>query len=281
MNILLKTLIALITLFSLSSCDELTRIEPDSWQRNEFESQVRRSVRRAVMTPGIDNGSTLIVSTDGDTLIAPADSITRATPSKIIYVEIQSPRYPGAISSRGLAMTTTIVVIGIIFLLLLVILSGVFITVWRRQSGRNNTIKSAITDSYHLPESFYTGIPSAPPVNITQYVVSDTPSPKDAEKTGDNQTPPIPNQTTLNQSEPLVADSINSGIKNVLSGLGAPVGGHRTKQLYTSFSLIGIGVMLFLAFACSGNEGMGFFVGGSLFVLGISKFLSIHLSKRF
>lgn len=277
MKTLLRMFLLVVILGNMTACDMYSNIEPDHWQKEQFMRQVRKSVRKAIQAPGVDNGSTLLVTVDGDTLLMPADSALRAMPVRTVYVEIEPPTFPKVVSSHAVKMFTALTVIGLICFTILIILIGVFITVWRRQASRTRAVTAAINDSYQLPEAFYTGVPSAAPVSITQYVTSDgavsaTTAPAPGAAPGAEPAPdPVAGDA---------ADAIRSGIRKAVSGLGAPDSARRAKQLYVSFILVGIGFMLFLAFASNGNEGFGFFAGGSIFVIGVAKLLSLFMTKR-
>lgn len=278
MKTLLRMFLLVVILGNMTACDMYSNIEPDHWQKDQFARQVRKSVRKAIQAPGIDNGSTLLVTVDGDTLLMPADSVLRATPIRTVYVEIEPPAFPKVVSSHAVKIFTTLTVIGLICLTIILILIGVFITVWRRQAHRTRAVTAAINDSYQLPEAFYTGIPSAAPVSITQYVTSD--GAVSATTVTAASSPDPAAQATPDPIGVEAADALRSGIRKAVSGLGAPDSAHRAKQLYISFIMVGIGLMIFFAFACNGNEGFGFFAGGSIFVIGVAKLLSIFITKR-
>ena len=263
MNRIYHFFVVLILAVIAAGCsfDSLTQVEPDKWQRREFESQVSKSVRRAVHTPGIDNGSTLIVSLDGDTLLVPADSALRAAPLRVVYVDIHSPEYPNTVSSKGLAIVSSVVSVILVVGLILVILIGVFIVVIRRQNGRNKIISSAIDAGYELPESFYTSKPKVPQINVTQMRES-AGSPSDS----------APSEET--------APAVETGISVANDIVKSFTSSDKIKQRRTAFILIGLGVVVFISFASNHNEGVGFFVGGTLFVFGAAKLFTMYFSKK-
>lgn len=254
-----------------TSCDTgyLTEVEPDHWQKAQFQKQVTKALRQAAQSPGITDGTTLIVSMTGDTLLAPADSAMRVKPARTVYVELQSPEYPKTVSSKALAIFTTAGIVGLIIIVILIIIFGVFITVWRRQRGRNRTVSEAITNNYTLPESFYTGQPSQGPVTIYNNIVrtgsKNTTTPDDESTDNTTQRPPVSNMTDT--------DTLRDIMK-------LPSDQSQLKQLRLTFCLIGIGIFIFLGLAASGEAPAGFIFGGIPLVIGVSRLLSNIFIKR-
>ena len=159
--------------FTGCSLNELAKIEPADWERNQFEQRVSRSLARAASAPGIDNGSTIIVTSKGDTLLAPTDSTLASSQVRTVYVDVHTT-YPHAISSRVVDMVGIFSAIGVIAAMVLLILLGVFVVVIRRQHGRNKLISRAIAEGYQLPESFFTGVPASPQVTVVNETVRET-----------------------------------------------------------------------------------------------------------
>lgn len=270
---------------TVTSCSlqELSEIAPTDYEKNLFERQITQSVRRAVHAPGIDNGSTIIVTTMGDTLVAPHDSVLKAADIRTVYVNIQSPAYPKGISSRSIELFTIISTVSIIAGAILLILLGVFIVIIRRQHGRNKAINHAIDQNYPLPEAFFTGAPAAAPVTINRITETitervSTAGPRADEPSSNNGAagpacpPPPP------AAEPILEPGISTG--NLIDRICRP-GINRTRDLRNSFVLIGMALVLFMAFMSANSEMMAFLCGGSLFVLGVAKLLSIYFSNRF
>ncbi len=266
-RLIASMLAALALMVVCTSCDDLTRVEPDGWQKNRFENQVSNAVRDAVNAPGIDNGSTLVVTMSGDTLIAPADSALRATPRRTVYVSIQSPEYPNAISSRALSVIAVSSIAGAVVLILLVVLIGVLVTVWRRQSGRNNVINNAISHGYTLQESFYTQTPASAPVNITQVFTAGGEG--DGDSTG--QCPPVGASAMENATE-AARTAVNATTRTSVP--------EKVRQIRNASILIGLGVILFISFTSAHEAPVGLFSGGILVVVGASKLLGVFLSNR-
>ncbi len=212
--------------------------------------------------PGIDNGSTIVVDSHGDTLISATDS----TITRTVYVDIQSPAYPKGISGKNMEILTIIYVIGIIGAIILLILICVLVYTLRRQHNRNKSINNAIEHDYQLPEAFFTGSPAAPQVTINQ-ITQTAPVIID-----DNGQPVNPEVSTTTAD----ADSVRNALRSVNKACGQMPG----KDLRNGFILVGIGLMLFLAFAAGHNASVGFFAGGSLVVLGVAKFIPYLFNKR-
>lgn len=285
MRSLFATLIAIVMALTVTSCSlrDIAEVTPDRYDRDLFERQVSKSVRRAVLASGIDNGSTLIVTMSGDTIVAPRDSSLRASEIRTVYVDIQSPAYPKAISSRSLKIFTVISIVSVIAGAILLILIGVFVVVIRRQHGRNKAINHAIDQNYPLPEAFFTGVPAAAPVTINRITETitervRTAGPHTDEPSSDNgaagpSCPPPPPA-----AEPILEPGISTG--NIIDRICRP-GINRTRDLRNSFVLIGMALVLFMAFLSANSEMMAFLCGGSLFVLGLAKLLSIYFSNRF
>ena len=171
MRILFKIITPVLLVLATTGCslrDLADAVEPASWEKQKFEREVSKAVRRAVNTPGIDNGSTIVVTMSGDTLIAPTDSIPATSQLRTVYVDIQSPTYPSGISGRTLEIAGVIAIISVVAGIIVLILLGVFIVIFRRQHGRNKAINHAIDQNYDLPESFFTGVPASPAITINQ-----------------------------------------------------------------------------------------------------------------
>ena len=283
MKSLFAILLAIVASLLVTSCSlrDLAQIEPTYHERKEFERQMTLSMRRAVHAPGIDNGSTLIVTMTGDTLVAPRDSALRAADIRTVYVDIQAPAYPKGISRRTMELFSIITLVSVIAGAVLLILLGVFVVVVRRQHGRNKSLNRAIDQNYSLPEAFYTGVPAAAPVTINHInervtervrinsLHNNEPS-SDTEATGTSCPPPAP--------EPISEPGISTG--NIIDRLCNP-GVNRIRDLRNGFILVGMALVLFLAFLSANSEMMAFLCGGSLFVLGLAKLLSIYFSNRF
>ena len=107
-QITLLVIAAFFVIIGLPSCSGFY-VEPSVWEKEEFKREVRKAVKTAVNAPGIDNGSTIIVTLSGDTLLAPKDSILNAHPERTVYVDIQSPPMPtSGISQRNIQMLTVL-----------------------------------------------------------------------------------------------------------------------------------------------------------------------------
>ena len=130
MRILFKIITTVLLVLATTGCslrDLADAVEPASWEKKQFEREVSKAVRRAVNTPGIDNGSTIVVTMSGDTLIAPTDSIPATSQLRTVYVDIQSPTYPSGISGRTLEIAGVIAIISVVAGIIVLILLGVFI----------------------------------------------------------------------------------------------------------------------------------------------------------
>ncbi len=267
MKKLIGILVAFLTVTIITGCnltETMTTAEPTSWDKQEFEQSVKQSVRRAVQQPGIDNGSTIVVDSKGDTLISANDSAVTRT----VYVEIQAPAYPKGISSRTLDILTMIYVIGVIGATILLILICVLVYTLRRQHNRNKSINNAIEHDYQLPEAFFTGSPAAPQVTINQITQT-------APVIIDDNGQPVNSETTTS-STTADSDSIRSALRSVNRACGQMTG----KDIRNGFILVGIGLMVFIAFAAGHSPEIGFFIGGSLVVLGLAKFIPYLFNKR-
>lgn len=276
---LIAVMLSLVT--TACSISDLTEIEPTSWEKRDFENSVARSVRKAVHTPGIDNGSTLIVTTSGDTLVAPTDSVFASAPLRTVYVDIQSPVYPRKFSKRSIELIILSCIVGSIILFVLLILLGIFIITVRRQHGRNKIINHAIADNYNLPESYFTGQPQQAPVtinNITSYIprtATDRPESDNRESgnPGAAQEPPCFN----NGNEPVDTSNVNEFLRN----LGINNSPERLKKFRNAIVIIGLGIIVFFTFAVNHRPGLGIFVGGILVLLGAAQLLTLLLGKKF
>lgn len=267
MKTILNTLLLWLLTVSLAGCSfgRVSVVEPTNWQKNEFEKSVRNSIRKAVQAPGIDNGSTIIVTSQGDTLIAPVDSTMRAVPNRTVYVEIQSPEYPRGVSQHFVEMITITALVAAIFLIILIIMIMVFLTVIRRQGSRNKLISKAIDSNYPLPESFYTGQPKSAAIKVTQLFTKNKENQK--ENIAEPETPPA--------EEKIFENGFKESIKTL-----TPDSEGKIKQLRSSFIMIGLGIIIFISFASGGVPQVGFFIGGTIFVFGIAKLLTYYLTNR-
>ena len=267
MKKLIVILVAFLTVTIITGCnltETMANAEPASWEKRDFEHSVKQAVRRAVQQPGIDNGSTIVVDSHGDTLISATDS----TITRTVYVDIQSPAYPKGISGKNMEILTIIYVIGIIGAIILLILICVLVYTLRRQHNRNKSINNAIEHDYQLPEAFFTGSPAAPQVTINQITQT---APVIIDDNGQPVNPEVSTTTTTAD-----ADSVRNALRSVNKACGQMPG----KDLRNGFILVGIGLMLFLAFAAGHNASVGFFAGGSLVVLGVAKFIPYLFNKR-
>lgn len=270
MKKLIGILVAFLTVTIITGCnltETMANAEPTSWEKHDFERSVKQSVRRAVQQPGIDNGSTIVVDSRGDTLISATDS----TITRTVYVDIQSPAYPKGISNRTLKVLTAIYIIGIIGAIILLILICVLVYTLRRQHNRNKSINNAIEHDYQLPEAFFTGSPAAPQVTINQITQT-------APVIIDDNGQPVNSETTTASTSSTTADSdsVRSALRSVNRACGQMTG----KDIRNGFILVGIGLMVFIAFAAGHSPEIGFFIGGSLVVLGLAKFIPYLFNKR-
>ena len=267
MKKLIVILVAFLTVTIITGCnltETMANAEPTSWEKRDFEHTVKQSVRRAVQQPGIDNGSTIVVDSHGDTLISATDS----TITRTVYVDIQSPAYPKGISGKNMEILIIIYVIGIIGAIILLILICVLVYTLRRQHNRNKSINNAIEHDYQLPEAFFTGSPAAPQVTINQITQT-------APVIIDDNGQPVNSETTTS-STTADSDSVRSALRSVNRACGQMTG----KDIRNGFILVGIGLMVFIAFAAGHSPEIGFFIGGSLVVLGLAKFIPYLFNKR-
>lgn len=124
MKKLLQIITVVILALTATSCeiDELPTVQPTEWEKREFKESVSRAVRTAVNRPGIDNGTTIVVTSNGDTLIAPTDTTLAASSIRTVYVDIQSPQYPKGLTSRALGTYSVMaLVIGIAAMVILIL----------------------------------------------------------------------------------------------------------------------------------------------------------------
>lgn len=274
MKSLFRVVAMLLLAVTATSCDlsVLTEVEPPYYEKKDFENNVRNSVRRAIQTPGLDNGTTVVVTSAGDTLIAPIDSVMRATPNRTVYVEIQSPNYPKGISGKAVELISAIGVAGFICGLVLIIILFVFIIVIRRQNGRNSIIAKAIESNYPLPESFFTGHPKSAAINVTQLF-----TPSHSHIDPNNATPDtdgsFPSGQASQQTPPPFGD-LSRSLKFAMGSTPT------TRQFTTAIILLGLGLVVFISFAVSHNEGVGFFFGGTLFVFGLAKIITYFMGRK-
>lgn len=273
-NILTAVMLALVT----TGCTlrDLSEIEPTRWEKEQFEREVSKAVRRAVNTPGIDNGSTIVVTSSGDTLIAPADSTLAASQIRTVYVDIKSPEYPRGISTRAMEIASIITVIATIAGIIMLILIGVFIVIIRRQHGRNKAINHAIDQGYELPESFFTGMPAAAPVTINQlkeihHQPADNHTPTDPGC--QCPPPPAPGDTAV---PPVDTSSFHEVVRSI-SGITDP---KSIKELRNGLIMIGFSVIVFMFFMSVRNEPMAFLCGGSLLILGGAELLTLFFARK-
>lgn len=264
----------------LTGCglNDLTQAEPDQWERNQFERSVAKSVRKAVNMPGIDNGSTLIITSHGDTLLAPVDTVFLRADLRTVYVDIQSPEYPKGMTSRAMNFIEGVTVTAVISGMILLILLGIFIIVVRRQHGRNSLIKRAIEHGYTLPESFYTGVSKAPDVTVNQIITpegSQAPAQGGVSDGGD--CPPPPPSTPSTPSPGINIAAVKDAVKEA-AGLKASA--TPLRDLRNGMIMVGIGLIIFISFAIGDNPAFGFFVGGILAVLGGAKIFTYYCGRN-
>lgn len=270
-NILKFVLIALIA-FCGTSCalKDLPQIEPNRWQKESFERRVADAVREAVQRPGIDNGSTLVVTQKGDTLIAPADTTLAKQDIRTVYVTIESPVYPKGMSSKWVEIFSVGSIAAFIGLVILLILIGIFIIVIRRQHTTSKAINNAILNNYELPESFFTKVPRSPHVTVNQIIENTRPS------NSCDQFAQPDNCETGTENQPQVDPQ---AVREAVKAAGDSPRYGNIKDLRRGFILVGLGVIVFLAFAIGDNPGLAFIAGGTLVVLGLAKFLPLILKK--
>lgn len=265
----LLNLFALVAvLFSLTGCRGdvwLNDVEPSDWQKRNFEKSVTAAVRKAVAKPDLDNGSTIVVTVDGDTLVAPADSVASANPARVVYVDIQAPAYPHAISDKVLEIGSIVTITSIVGVLILLVIVLVVVVVMRRQAGRNKLVREAIEAGYQLPEAFFTGAATAGNVTVNQVIERKA----QPEAAGD---------VAAGSDQ----KAINEGIKDAVREASGQTGALsvKGKTLRNSVILVGLGIVLFISLAGAGAAPFGFFVGGTLVVLGVANVLSSYLSRK-
>lgn len=279
---LFRSLIApLLMALLLTGCSisDLYEVEPSHWDKKAFERSITASVKKAVHAPGIDNGSTIVVTSDGDTLIAPVDTTLQASRIRTVYVEIPAPEYPHRISTRAIEIFTILSVISFVGGGILLILFGVFVIVIRRQHSRNKAINHAIDEYYELPEAFFTGSPAAPPVTINHINTTASPasSATPTSAPGGPDVPPeapsgIPGSGPYQQPQSVV-DSIRNFTSSVPDS--------KAKDLRQGLILAGFAIVLFFGISSAARDfAPGFLVGGSLMVFALAKLLPLYFGKR-
>ena len=266
------TIAGVMMFSSLTSCSTFD-LEPAGWQKENFKREVRHAMKNAVNAPGIDNGSTLIVSLEGDTILAPCDSLMAANPSRTVYVEVISPDYPkGRLTERKIEMLMVAGLVGVVVLAVLLVLLGVFITIWRRQAARNSILEEAVAKGYQLPESYFTGSPSQPTINYM--VVKDGQTVKvekgNDEGVSDSGLPPKYVQDSEHDSD----------FRNTVNNICKVGSAERLRQFRNGVVIAGIGLMVFIGFCVGGAEPVGIVAGGTLIVIGLSKIITVFISKR-
>lgn len=256
-------LLALLSVVTFSACVELPSVEPSKGDVNAFQRQVRKSMIKAVQSPGIDNGSLLVVTVDGDTLIAPKDSVQAATPSKIIYMELMPPRMPkAALSSKSVDAIMILAVIGMICVVILIAVIGVFRVMLSRQRQRNKIISEALEAGVQLPESFYTGQQTQAEVNYTIINGGDAPA---ATPASNPNIPDVPDAQTSSQPLPhMPKPAVNDNVRQLRQGI----------------MLIGLGLVMFLGFAAAHADAVGIISGGCMMVVGVAKLATIYLANK-
>ncbi len=256
-------LLALLSVVTFSACVELPSVEPSKGDVNAFQRQVRKSMIKAVQSPGIDNGSLLVVTVDGDTLIAPKDSVQAATPSKIIYMELMPPRMPkAALSSKSVDAIMILAVIGMICVVILIAVIGVFRVMLSRQRQRNKIISEALEAGVQLPESFYTGQQTQAEVNYTIINGGDAPA---ATPASNPNIPDVPDTQTSSQPLPqMPKPAVNDNVRQLRQGI----------------MLIGLGLVMFLGFAAAHADAVGIISGGCMMVVGVAKLATIYLANK-
>ena len=277
MRILFKIITPVLLVLATTGCslrDLADAVEPASWEKKQFEREVSKAVRRAVNTPGIDNGSTIVVTMSGDTLIAPTDSIPATSQLRTVYVDIQSPTYPSGISGRTLEIAGVIAIISVVAGIIVLILLGVFIVIFRRQHGRNKAINHAIDQNYDLPESFFTGVPASPAITINQlkeihHNAANNDGQDDVQQDSPDSTP---------EAETSTVDV--TSIRDAIKSIGSITDPQSFKSLRTGLMLVGFGVIAFLFFMCVDSHAMAVLCGGSLALLGGAKLLTFFFARR-
>lgn len=277
MRILFKIITPVLLVLATTGCslrDLADAVEPASWEKQKFEREVSKAVRRAINTPGIDNGSTIVVTMSGDTLIAPTDSIPTTSQLRTVYIDIQSPTYPSGISGRTLEIAGVIAIISVVAGIIVLILLGVFIVIFRRQHGRNKAINHAIDQNYDLPESFFTGVPASPAITINQLKeIHHNAANNDGQ---DDVQQDSPDSTPETETPTVDVTSIRDAIKSI----GNITDPQSFKSLRTGLMLVGFGVIAFLFFMCAHSNAMAVLCGGSLALLGGAKLLTFFFARR-
>lgn len=263
------------TLATSCSLSDLPQLEPTHWEKEQFEKHVENTVRDALRTPGIDNGATLVITQEGDTLLAPVDTTLVKSDIRTIYLKVE-PQYPKGISSKWTDMIVGCSIAGFICLVVLLLLFGIFILVMRRQHANTKIIRSAIENNYELPEAYFTRSPRAPKVTVNQLF-------ENPQKTADGPAPSAGNSTPGDNADmearaAAAAATDSQAIREAVKGATSS-GAVSVKEMRQGFIMIGIGVILFLAFAASDNVALAFIAGGTLLVLGLAKFLPLFIKK--
>lgn len=255
-------LLVILSVLALHSCTELPSVEPSQSEIRDFQRQVRKSMIKAVQSPGIDNGSLLVVTVDGDTLIAPKDSLKAATPTTTIYMDLLPPRMPKVgMSRKTLELIMVLSIVGMICMVVLIVVIGVFRVMLARQRQRNKIISEALEAGVELPESFYTGQQSQGTINYT--IINGEASAGD---------PVAPDAQPLNQiPTPQIME------KKV--GLPGRTDDN-VRQIRQGIILIGVGLILGLGFAAADAAPVGIIAGGCMVVVGIAKLTTIYLSNK-
>lgn len=266
------TIAGVMMFSSLTSCSTFD-LEPTDWQKDNFKHEVRLAMKKAINAPGIDNGSTLIVSLEGDTILAPRDSLKAANPTRTVYVEVISPDYPkGRLTDRKLEMLSVAGLVGVVVLAVLLVLLGVFITIWRRQSARNSILEEAVSKGYQLPESYFTGSPSQPTINYMVVKDGQTVRTEKGHNEGasDSEMPP----KYVQDREP------DSDFRDTVNNICKVGSAERIRQFRNGFVISGIGLIVFIGFCAGGAEPVGIIAGGTLIVIGLSKIITVFISNR-
>lgn len=268
-SILIAGIMAIVCNTSCTTMD----LEPSEWDKKGFKREVRQAMREAVNSPGIDNGSTLVVTMEGDTLLAPKDSISLLAPSRTVYVDIESPSFPmGRVSEQKMKIMIIASGIGIVALIVALVFLGIFVTIWRRQSLRNKVLNEAIVNGYELPESYFTGSPAHPSI---QYISREREVCKDIME-GE----PGNNTDDSEKGFETVNEEFREGIRKKIKGVISIAPEDNLRNLRNGFILAGIGVVLLWGLSIGGADVAGIIAGGSLMIIGMSKVLTVYFSKR-
>lgn len=146
----------------------------------------------------------------------------------------------------------------------------------RRQNGRNSVISKAIESNYPLPESFFTGHPKAAPVRITQLFETIKRAGSNKSENHDWQKPTDQAEdNTYAGNETTDFSELTNAVNKAVKTVGTP-----GKQISTSIILIGLGIVIFISLASSGEAGAGFFFGGTLLVFGLAKIITVYLANK-